>query len=186
MSTLNLNSLRDFFNRTENSAAHETLLRSTLTNTILGDNKSTPLPEAIPHFKKKYSSSFSAQVEEMLNAVMEPETSLLPWKEEILDLCEAILQKKFSENSDNSNTEPSQNGIAFRDLRGVKCPMNFVKTKLELSRLESGQQLKVYLDHGMPIENVPRSVRQEGHKVLEKERLGSYWSVLIEKGQEHG
>ena len=186
MSTLNLNSLRDFFNRTENSAAHEALLRSTLTNTILGENKSTPLPQAIKSFKQEYSSLLSGQTEDILDAVTKSETSLLPWKEEILDLCEVILQKKSSESSDNPNTESSQDGIAFRDLRGVKCPMNFVKTKLELSRLESGQQLKVYLDHGMPIENVPRSVRQEGHKVLEKVRIESYWSVLIEKGHGHG
>jgi len=30
-------------------------------------------------------------------------------------------------------------------------------------------------------ENVPASVKLEGHKVLNQEKIGDYWSVLIEK-----
>jgi sulfite reductase (ferredoxin) len=68
-----------------------------------------------------------------------------------------------------------------RDYRGVACPMNFVKVKLDLARLQRGQRVKVLLDAGAPIENVPRSVAQEGHKVLEQTKVGDHWSVLIEK-----
>jgi sulfite reductase (ferredoxin) len=59
--------------------------------------------------------------------------------------------------------------------------MNFVKTKLELSRMEAGRVLEVLLDDGEPVENVPRSARAEGHEVVEQERRGRYWSVRIRK-----
>ena len=55
------------------------------------------------------------------------------------------------------------------DLRGVACPMNFVRTKLALDDLEAGQVLEVFLDDGEPINNVSRSLKDEGHELLEIE-----------------
>ena len=52
------------------------------------------------------------------------------------------------------------------DLRGVACPMNFVRTKLALDELETGQVLEVFLDDGEPITNVSRSLKDEGHAIL--------------------
>ncbi len=74
----------------------------------------------------------------------------------------------------------SQDNIV-KDFRGVGCPMNFVKTKMELSKLKSKDILEIWLDDGAPIENVPGSVRGEGHKILEEKKTGDYWTVLIEK-----
>jgi TusA-related sulfurtransferase len=51
------------------------------------------------------------------------------------------------------------------DLTGVACPMNWVKTKLALERLASGDELTVRLDAGEPIASVPRSAREDGHQV---------------------
>ncbi|VAX26625.1 Ferredoxin--sulfite reductase [hydrothermal vent metagenome] len=68
-----------------------------------------------------------------------------------------------------------------KDFRGVACPMNFVKTKMELSKMQVSEKLEILLDDGAPIENVPRSVQSEGHKILEKEKDGDHWRVLIEK-----
>jgi tRNA 2-thiouridine synthesizing protein A len=69
------------------------------------------------------------------------------------------------------------------DLRGVLCPINFVKTKLKLEELESGQKLEVLLDEGEPITNVPRSVKQEGHQILKvyKEEEGYYRLIICKK-----
>ncbi|MFQ3675031.1 MAG: sulfurtransferase TusA family protein, partial [Endomicrobiia bacterium] len=50
------------------------------------------------------------------------------------------------------------------DLRGISCPMNFVKTKLKLEEMQKDEILEVLLDDGEPIINVPRSVKEEGHK----------------------
>lgn len=68
-----------------------------------------------------------------------------------------------------------------KDLRGIACPMNFVKTKLELATMQSGQVLEILLDDGQPIENVPGSVRQEGNAVLVQEPVEDYWRVVIRK-----
>lgn len=70
---------------------------------------------------------------------------------------------------------------AFKDFRGVACPLNFVKTKVELSKLKPGEILEIWLDDGAPIENVPGSVKAEGHKVISQTKAGDYWSVVIEK-----
>lgn len=69
------------------------------------------------------------------------------------------------------------------DLRGVRCPLNYVKTKLKLEELETGQELTVLLDDGEPIVNVPRSAKEDGNKILEVKRLeeGGY-SCRILKG----
>jgi sulfite reductase (ferredoxin) len=63
----------------------------------------------------------------------------------------------------------------------VACPLNFVKTKVELSKLKPGEILEIWLDDGAPIENVPGSVRAEGHKIISKTKAGDHWSVVIEK-----
>ncbi len=71
--------------------------------------------------------------------------------------------------------------VVFKDLRGVTCPMNFVKAKIVLDTMKAGQHLAVLLDDGAPIHNVPRSIQSEGHKVLEQTMEGNHWYVLIEK-----
>ena len=70
------------------------------------------------------------------------------------------------------------------DLRGVICPYNFVKTKLKLDTMQSGEILAVILDDGEPIRNVPQSVENEGHTILTQELLGTSHRVLIQKGEE--
>jgi tRNA 2-thiouridine synthesizing protein A len=69
------------------------------------------------------------------------------------------------------------------DLRGVICPYNFVKTKLKLESMKTGQVLSVLLDEGDPIRNVPRSVENEGHTILTQERLENVYRVLIRREQ---
>ncbi len=70
----------------------------------------------------------------------------------------------------------------FLDLSGVLCPMNFVKTKLQLEEMEEGQILEVILDEGEPVKNVPRSVKAEGHNVLDlSEKPDGHFRMVIEK-----
>jgi TusA-related sulfurtransferase len=60
--------------------------------------------------------------------------------------------------------------------------MTFVKTKLALEMLDAGDVLEVFLNSGEAVKNVPRSLRNEGHKViaLEKQEDGTY-RMLVEK-----
>jgi TusA-related sulfurtransferase len=53
------------------------------------------------------------------------------------------------------------------DITKEHCPMTFVKTKIELSKLQSGDKLEVLLTEGEPLENVPKSASEQGFKVLE-------------------
>ena len=69
------------------------------------------------------------------------------------------------------------------DLRGVACPLNFVKTKIQLEKMRSGEKLAVLLDSGEAIESVPPSVLEEGHIVLNVEPVEEYFKVLIQKNQ---
>jgi TusA-related sulfurtransferase len=69
----------------------------------------------------------------------------------------------------------------FIDLRGTKCPINFVKTKIALAAMKSGETLELWLDDGEPVENVPRSAKLEGNKVLNQEKIGEYWTILLQK-----
>jgi TusA-related sulfurtransferase len=57
------------------------------------------------------------------------------------------------------------------DLRGVPCPMNWVRTRLALEELLPGDSLLVTLDDGEPLESVPRSAREEGHEVTVEGRI---------------
>ena len=52
------------------------------------------------------------------------------------------------------------------DITGEVCPMTFVRTRLALDRLESGQTLLVRLRGEEPLANVPRTARDQGHQVL--------------------
>ena len=70
------------------------------------------------------------------------------------------------------------------DLRGVICPYNFVKTKLKLESMEEGQILAVILDPGDPIQNVPQSVRNEGHTILLQEPIDESYRVVIRRRTE--
>lgn len=67
------------------------------------------------------------------------------------------------------------------DLTGVICPTNFVKTKLAMEELKNGQVLEVILDDGEPIRNVPRSVKEEGHRIIKVENLGETFRILVKK-----
>ena len=83
-------------------------------------------------------------------------------------------------SDDNKNSEGIVPDVK-KDFRGVMCPMNFVKTKIALTPMKSGQLLEILLDDGAPIENVPGSVKNEGHTVVSTEKVENYWKVLIRK-----
>lgn len=69
------------------------------------------------------------------------------------------------------------------NLEGVTCPNNFVKIKLKLEEMQDGKILEVILDDGEPINNVPRAVKEEGHQILNVEKIDNNWRLLIKKVQ---
>ncbi|MDR2118853.1 MAG: sulfurtransferase TusA family protein [Tannerellaceae bacterium] len=70
----------------------------------------------------------------------------------------------------------------YLDITKEHCPMTFVKTKIELSRLSAGDTLEVLLSEGEPLENVPRTAQEQGFHVEAIEHLqGSTHKVIIRK-----
>ena len=51
------------------------------------------------------------------------------------------------------------------DITGLRCPMTWVRTKLELERMVPGDTLEVRCGQGDALENVPRSAAEAGHAV---------------------
>lgn len=68
------------------------------------------------------------------------------------------------------------------DLRGILCPLNFVKVKLELEKLEKGERLEAILDAGRSMIEVPKSLKNEGHCIVKSEPFGESFKITVEKG----
>jgi TusA-related sulfurtransferase len=69
------------------------------------------------------------------------------------------------------------------DITGEICPMTFVRTRLALDRLASGQILAVTLRGEEPLRNVPLSAARQGHDVLaQMPAEGGAVTLLIRRG----
>lgn len=76
-----------------------------------------------------------------------------------------------------------QRADEYIDITDVVCPITFVKVKMSLEDMEDGQILSVRMNEGEPIQNVPRSLKDEGHKVLGVDANGDgTFTLLVEKG----
>ena len=72
------------------------------------------------------------------------------------------------------------------DLRGVTCPSNYVRARLALEPLAPGDEIEVLLDVGEPLQNVPRSLRDDGDKVLALTADGDHYVMRVRKGEDPG
>ena len=82
---------------------------------------------------------------------------------------------------DDSKKKANGSTKAAIDLLGVKCPFNYVKTKIKLETMASGSILEVLLDDGEPSENVPKSIKNDGHKVVSLVEEEGHYKLTIEK-----
>lgn len=70
------------------------------------------------------------------------------------------------------------------DLKGEVCPYTFVKTKLTLEEMKSGEVLRVVVDYEPAVSNIPRSAASEGHEVVRVQKMNaSEWEIVLKKGQ---
>ncbi len=70
------------------------------------------------------------------------------------------------------------------DLRPYACPLTYVKTRIALERIADGGRLELWLAAGEPVESVPRSAEEEGHRVVSIDPLAGdagAFRVVIEK-----
>ncbi len=75
-------------------------------------------------------------------------------------------------SSDSTAPGSRQPPTAQLDLCGTPCPLNFIRSKLALEKIDPGAWLQVDLDPGEPEQLVASGLREAGHRV-ELEPLGS-------------
>jgi len=141
--------------------------------------------------EQKYEEVIDAAIGSL--AASDRETSIPLTVEEVTSLVKRV--DDLHQNMDDSLRFPQVGGKEINDIResaqlnsadlskdfrGVVCPLNFVKVKLALDQLKSGQTLLVLLDE-QGADNVPSSVEKEGHKVLSLTRGNGYWQLIIRK-----
>jgi tRNA 2-thiouridine synthesizing protein A len=69
---------------------------------------------------------------------------------------------------------------AALDLRGVPCPLSFVRAKIYLARIAPRQLLEVFLDAGEPVEQVPNSLAVEGHQIQSIEPRDHFFVLTVQ------
>ena len=78
--------------------------------------------------------------------------------------------------------------IAFDDQVDITdkvCPLTFVKAKVAMEELEIGQVLAVTMNDGEPVQNVPRSFKEEGQQVLKLIDNGNgTYDLIVKKLEE--
>ena len=68
------------------------------------------------------------------------------------------------------------------DITDVNCPITFVKAKIALEELDDGDILSIRLNDGEPVQNVPKSIKEEGHKVLSLSDNGDgTYELIVQK-----
>jgi len=148
--------------------------------------------EILQNFKEKFidegiASDYYSDLVDVFKSTSK-ESSLGDRKEKF------IYAKKLFEHINNiyENMDPSFNfskvkqkiqkvSSHFLDLKGIKCPLNYVKAKVFLEDLESETILEILLDEGEPIDNVPRSLENDGHQILKTEKLKGFYKISVKK-----
>ena len=68
------------------------------------------------------------------------------------------------------------------DITDVVCPVTFVKAKVALEELDEGQVISIHMNDGEPVQNVPRSIKDEGHQILTlKDNGDGTYDLLVRK-----
>lgn len=71
------------------------------------------------------------------------------------------------------------------DITTDICPLTMVKTKLLLENMTIGEVAIIRLNSGEPLDNVPRTLRDQGHHILElepEEDGSAVHRLVVEKG----
>ena len=78
--------------------------------------------------------------------------------------------------------------IAFDDQVDITdkvCPLTFVKAKVAIDELDDGEVLAVRMNDGEPVQNVPRSFKEDGHQVLKLyDNEDGTFTLLVRKVEE--
>lgn len=71
------------------------------------------------------------------------------------------------------------------DITDKVCPLTFVKSKVAIEELDDGEVLAIRMNDGEPVQNVPRSMKEEGHKILKLEdNADGTYTLYVRKVEE--
>ena len=65
------------------------------------------------------------------------------------------------------------------DITDKVCPLTFVKAKVAIDELDDGEVIAIRMNDGEPVQNVPRSIKEEGHQILKLTDNGDDTFTLI-------
>jgi len=150
--------------------------------------------EAFSDFKEKFikegiASSVYANIQEVFKS-MDEKTSpgqrrdefsyASKFLEHINELYKSM-DSTFNFPKKEKSSERDEIPRKILDLKGTPCPINYVKVKLVLEKLNQGDTLEVLLDEGEPMDNVPKSLENDGHQVLKIEKQDGFYRVVVKK-----
>ena len=97
----------------------------------------------------------------------------------------ATMEDKFNLSEDNRTVISMTEDVKINrrlDIRGEVCPYTFVKSKLCVEEMKIGEVLEVTVNHLPAIENVPRSLENEGQEILEVKQVSETdWHIIVRK-----
>lgn len=69
------------------------------------------------------------------------------------------------------------------DIRGLICPMTWVRVRCALDELTPGERLRVVLDHRPALSSIRTNAEDLGHEVLQSGPCAEgTWEILLEAG----
>tara|TARA_B100001939_G_C16858174_1_gene580576 strand:+ start:699 stop:932 length:234 start_codon:yes stop_codon:yes gene_type:complete len=72
--------------------------------------------------------------------------------------------------------------IPIINLEGEVCPMTFVKTRLQIEQINKDETIKFIYDSEEAKLNVPKSIKELGHEILEIKNIDlDKFYILIKK-----
>lgn len=83
----------------------------------------------------------------------------------------------------NAQSSPIAEPDKTLDLRGTPCPINFVRTKLQLQQMPANALLEVWIDAGEPVAQVPDSLRMDGYGIEQLTEKDSYYALQVRNSQ---
>jgi len=101
--------------------------------------------------------------------------------EELFLSLDANLKFKAEPLEQKAGAGQAAEQVNTADLRGVACPLNFVKAKIELEKVPVGSVLEVLLDEGESVRNVPASFADQGQEVIETVKTDDHFCLRVRR-----
>ncbi|MFC1584134.1 sulfurtransferase TusA family protein [Fibrobacterota bacterium] len=87
------------------------------------------------------------------------------------------------QNQKSSNAK-TNNPVQELDLTGVECPLNYVKIKVRLAKLEVGERIMAIIEGEESLKSVSTSLDMDGQKIVSMDPIGNEkHALIVEKRQ---